>query len=84
LLLFISEKEMMILTEKWKMEGLQQGLQQGLIKAKQEDIVKLIKVRFGNVPENVEKLISNINDLEELDELFTKAILANSLEELLK
>jgi cation transport regulator ChaC len=66
------------------MEGLQQGLQQGLIKAKQEDIVKLIKVRFGNVPENVEKLISNINDLEELDKLFTKAILANSLEELLK
>jgi len=83
-LLFISEKEMMILTEKWKMEGLQQGLQQGLIKAKQEDIVKLIKVRFGNVPENVEKLISNINDLEDLDKLFTKAILANSLEELLK
>jgi len=82
--LFISEKEMMILTEKWKMEGLQQGLQQGLIKAKQEDIVKLIKVRFGNVPENVEKLISNINDLEDLDKLFTKAILANSLEELLK
>jgi len=75
---------MMILTEKWKMEGLQQGLQQGLIKAKQEDIVKLIKVRFGNVPENVEKLISNINDLEDLDKLFTKAILANSLEELLK
>jgi len=79
---------MMTLTEKWKMEGLQQGLQQGiqqgLIKAKQEDIVKLIKVRFGNVPENVEKFISNINDLEELDELFTKAILANSLEELLK
>jgi cation transport regulator ChaC len=66
------------------MEGLQQGLQQGLIKAKQEDIIKLIKVRFGNVPENVEKLISNINDLEELDKLFTKAILANSLEELLK
>jgi len=83
-LLFISEKEMMILTEKWKMEGLQQGLQQGLIKAKQEDIVKLIKVRFGNVPENVEKLISNINDLEDLDKLYTKAILANSLEELLK
>jgi len=75
---------MMILTEKWKMEGLQQGLQQGLIKAKQEDIVKLIKVRFGNVPENVEKLISNINDLEELDKLFTKTVLANSLEELLK
>jgi hypothetical protein len=71
---------MMTLTEKWKIEGLQQGLQQGLIKAKQKDIVKLIKVRFGNVPENVEKLIPNINDLEELDKLFTKAILANSLE----
>jgi hypothetical protein len=70
----------MTLTEKWKMEGLQQGL----IKAKQEDIIKLIILKFGNVPEEVMKLISNINDLEELDKLFTKAILANSLEELLK
>ena len=61
-----------------------EGLQQGLIKAKQEDIIKLIKVRFGNVSENVEKLISEINDLEELDKLFTKAVLAKSLEELLK
>jgi hypothetical protein len=78
------EKEMMTLTEKWKMEGLQQGLQQGLIKAKQEDIIKLINLEFGRVPEELEKLISDINDLEELDKLFTKVFLANSLEELLR
>jgi predicted transposase/invertase (TIGR01784 family) len=78
------EKEMMTLTEKWKMEGLQQGLQQGLIKAKQEDILKLINLKFGRVSEEVEKSILEINDLEELDKLFTKAVLANSLEELLK
>jgi hypothetical protein len=70
------EKDMMTLTEKWKMEG--------IIGAKKEDILKLINLKFGNVSEEIEKLISEINDLEELDKLFTKAILANSLEELLK
>jgi predicted transposase YdaD len=82
------EKEMMTLTEKWKMEGLQQGLQQGiqqgLIKAKQEDILKLINLKFGRISEEVEKSILEISDLEELDKLFTKVFLANSLEELLR
>jgi len=75
---------MMTLTEKWKMEGIQQGLQQGLIKAKQEDIVKLINLKFGRISEEIEKSILEISDLEELDKLFTKAVLANSLEELLR
>jgi len=74
------EKDMMTLTEKWKMEGLQQGL----IKAKQEDIIKLISLKFGRVSEEVEKSILEISDLEELDKLFTKIFLANSLEELLR
>jgi len=70
----------MTLTEKWKMEGLQQGMIEGQKKA----ILKSIQLKFGRVPEELEKLISNINDLEELDKLFTKVFLANSLEELLR
>ncbi|WP_299238642.1 hypothetical protein [Sulfurihydrogenibium sp.] len=70
----------MTLTEKWKMEGLQQGL----IKAKQEDILKLINLKFGRISEEAEKSILEISDLEELDKLFTKAVLAKSLEELLR
>jgi len=66
----------MTLTEKWKMEG--------IIGAKKEDILKLINLKFERVPEGLEKLISGINDLEELDKLFTKVFLANSLEELLR
>jgi hypothetical protein len=61
-----------------------EGLQQGLIKAKQEDIIKLINLKFGRISEEVEKSILEISDLEELDKLFTKAVLAKSLEELLK
>jgi flagellar biosynthesis/type III secretory pathway protein FliH len=74
----------MTLTEKWKMEGLQQGLQQGMIEGQKKAILKSIQLKFGRVPEELEKLISNINDLEELDKLFTKVFLANSLEELLR
>jgi hypothetical protein len=78
------EKEMMTLTEKWKMEGLQQGLQQGMIEGQKKAILKSIQLKFGRVPEELEKLISDINDLEELDKLFTKVFLTNSLEELLR
>ena len=34
------EKDMMTLTEKWKMEGLQQGLKQGMIEGQKKDILK--------------------------------------------
>jgi len=50
---------MMTLTEKWKMEG--------IIGAKKEDILKLINLKFGRVSDEVEKSISEISDLKELD-----------------
>jgi hypothetical protein len=55
-----------------------------MIEGQKKAILKSIQLKFGRVPEELEKLISNINDLEELDKLFTKVFLANSLEELLK
>ncbi|MBX0311613.1 MAG: hypothetical protein JHC31_07515, partial [Sulfurihydrogenibium sp.] len=53
-------------------------------KAKQEDIIKLINLKFGRISEEIKKSILEISDLEELDKLFTKVFLANSLEELLR
>jgi hypothetical protein len=47
-------------------------------------ILKSIQLKFGRVPEELDKLISDVNDLEELDKLFTKVFLAKSLEELLR
>jgi len=68
------EEKMMTLTEKWKMEG--------WIKGKKEALIKLIQLKFGAVPEDLEKVINECKDLEELDRVLTKVALANSIEEI--
>jgi hypothetical protein len=68
------EEKMMTLTEKWKMEG--------RIKGKKEALIKVIELKFGAVPEDLEKVINECNDLEELDRILTKVALANSIDEI--
>jgi len=72
------EEKMMTLTEKWKMEGWMVGKVEG----KKEALIKLIQLKFGAVPENLEKVIYECKDLEELDKILTKVALANSIEEI--
>jgi len=72
------EEKMMTLTEKWKMEGWMVGKAEG----KKEALIKLIQLKFGAVPENLEKVINECNDLEELDRILTKVALANSIDEI--
>jgi hypothetical protein len=73
---------MMTLTEKWKMEGWMVGKAEGKIEGKKEVLIKLIQLKFGVVPEDLEKVINKCNDLEELDKILTKVALANSIEEI--
>lgn len=63
-------------------KGLQKGLQQGLIEAKRKDIIKLIELKFGSVPQDLEKNINQTEDINELDSIFTKVALAKSIEEI--
>jgi hypothetical protein len=80
------EERMMTLTEKWKMEGWMvgkaEGKIEGKIEGKKEALIKLIQLKFGAVPEDLEKVIYECNDLEELDKILTKVALANSIEEI--
>ncbi len=80
------EEKMMTLTEKWKMEGWMvgkaEGKIEGKIEGKKEALIKLIQLKFGAVPENLEKVIYECKDLEELDKILTKVALANSIEEI--
>jgi hypothetical protein len=45
-------------------------------------LIKLIQLKFGAVPENLEKVIYECEDLEELDKILTKVALANNIEEI--
>jgi predicted transposase/invertase (TIGR01784 family) len=80
------DEKMMTLTEKWKMEGWMkgklEGKMEGKMEAKMEYLIKLTQLKFGTVPENLEKIIKQCKEIEELDEIFTKVALAKSIEEL--
>ncbi|MFP3159728.1 MAG: hypothetical protein RXR65_08200, partial [Hydrogenobaculum sp.] len=85
------DKKIMTLTEKWKMEGLQEGLQkgkqeglqEGLIKAKKDAIKSAILIKFGLLSKDFEEKIENTDDIQTLDEMFKKVILAGKIEEIL-
>jgi len=72
------DEKVMTLTEKWKMEGLQEGL----IKAKKDDIKSAVLIKFGLLPKELEEKIENTNDIQILDDMFKKVILAVKIEEI--
>jgi flagellar biosynthesis/type III secretory pathway protein FliH len=63
-------------------EGLQKGLQKGLTKAKKDDIKSVILIKFGVLPKEVEEKIESTDDIQILDEMFKKVILATKIEEI--
>ena len=62
--------------------GLQQGIEQGKTRAKQEALLKLFHHRFPSVPESVITQVRALRSLVELDALFEKSLTAESIEEL--
>ena len=77
------DEKVMTLTEKWMMEGKQKGLQEGLIKAKKDAIKSAILIKFEVLPKELEEKIENTDDIQTLDEMFKKVILAGNIEEIL-
>ena len=85
------DKKAMTLIEKWIMEGKQKGLQEGLEKGRQEGVTKAKKdaiksailIKFGVLPKELEEKIESTNDIQILDEMFKKVILAGKIEEIL-
>ncbi len=84
---------MSTLIEKWKEEGLKQGLekgrQQGLeqgmergrIEDRQNSIIEILCTRFGSVTESVRKSLQSISDLEELRQLTETAVTCESIDQ---
>ena len=57
-------------------------IKQGERRAKQEVLLKLIRFRFGSVPESMTNEITLIQSLSRLDMLFEKAMTAWALNEI--
>ncbi len=57
-------------------------IERGETQAKQEAILKLLRFRFGSVPESMTNEITSIQSLSRLDLLFEKAMTAWALNEI--
>jgi len=59
-------------------QGLEQGLQQGLEQGARQHLLRLLTLRFGSVPENVEQSLQSL-DLNQLEELVEVALTAEAI-----
>lgn len=66
--------------EKGRELGRQEGLQEGLIAKGQEDILRILEVRFEDIPPELRELIGKIDDLEVLGNLLVQAVTTQSVE----
>ena len=57
-------------------------IEQGKAEAKQDTILKLLQLRFQDVPETLSREIRSIHNLTRLDMLLEQAMTAQSLEEI--
>ena len=64
------------------MEWLEKGKQEGLIKAKKDDIKSAVLIKFVLLPKELEEKIENTDDIKVLEETFKKVILASKIEEI--
>jgi hypothetical protein len=62
-------------------EGMLQGVQQGQLKEAQKAVLKVLEVRFGNIPYGTKEKITYCDDLNRLEKCLQEAVLIKSLTE---
>ncbi len=73
---------MQSIAEHYLQQGIEKGFEQGETRTKREDILKLLQLRFHNVPEPLADTIRSFDDRNRLETLFEKAATTHTLEEL--
>ena len=63
-------------------QGIEQGKEQGETQAKQEVVLKLMQIRFNDVPEDVSKKIASIRSISSLDLIIEEVVTAETLDEI--
>ena len=78
------DNTMITIADKLIEEGMEKGMEKGMKSGKQEDIQKILKIRFGRIPVEMQQNIEKISDLEKLDSFLTSAVTANSLSDFMQ
>ena len=63
-------------------EGMEIGVEKGIVQTKQEVLIDLIQFRFSSIRPEINDKIRSIQDIDRLTSLFRRALSANSIEEL--
>ena len=69
--------------EQLEQEATLKGLEKGSLKTKKDDVKSAILMKFGVLPKELEEKIESTDDIQTLDEMFKKVILAGKIEEIL-
>jgi hypothetical protein len=69
--------------EQLEQEATLKGLEKGSLKTKKDDVKSAILIKFGLLPKELEEKIETTDDIQTLDEMFKKVILAGKIEEIL-
>ena len=64
-------------------KAIEQLEQEATLKTKKDDIKSVILIKFGVLPKELEEKIESTDDIQALDEMFKKVILAGKIEEIL-
>ena len=62
--------------------GEARGIEKGTIMTKQEDLIKILNGKFNSISQNIVDKVKSINNIEQLDMLFDRAIFAKTIEEI--
>lgn len=76
------ENQIMTGAEALVQEGKVEGVQLGVIQAKREDLLKLLQIRIGDIPDTVTNKVSRIRSRARLDSLLEQAATANTLDDI--
>ena len=65
-----------------KAKGIKQGITQGIEQAKLDDLIKILRIKFGPIPITVSRRLKKIHEIEKLDQLIQLAIQVDKLEKI--
>ena len=60
----------------------ERGIMKGIVQGKRDSLMRLLRLKFGNLPENVVSKIQAIEDEAELNALVERVLTADSLKEM--
>jgi len=75
------EVEKMTYITSWERIAMRKGMERGMLEGVSEMVLETLKERFGEVPEDVQKVIITIENKDELKKLFTQAMRVSTLNE---